>query len=271
MNSPASRGLPAIAVATLLLLPVACRRPAAGPVRIVASTTLIATIVNTVGGPAFSVTTIAPAGHCPGHFDIRPSDVLSTNEARLLLNHGWEEWFPRLEQSIDNLQLRRVTLLTKGNWMVPPLQTQAAEEITALLLDLAPERADSLRAALDRYKVRVDSAGAVVRATLARKTLPPAIAADKQAPFLQWAGFRVVATYGRAEDFTAGELNRLARIAVDSGVGIIVDNLQSGPDAGRLLADELKVGHVTLTNFPLDGDYVKALLDNAAALVHALP
>lgn len=271
MMTPRTILRPAAALALLALAAGACRRPAGGPIRVVASTALIATVVQTVGGPAFSVTTIAPAGFCPGHFDIRPSDVLSANEARLLLNHGWEEWFPRLEQSIDNLQLRRVTLLTKGNWMVPPLQAQAADEITALLVDLAPERSDSLRAALDRYKLRVDSAATVVRTTLAQKTLPPAIAADKQAPFLEWAGFRVVATYGRAEDFTAAELNRLARIAVDSGVGIVVDNLQSGPDAGRLLADELKVGHVTLTNFPLDGDYPRTLLDNAAALVHALP
>jgi zinc transport system substrate-binding protein len=260
-----------MALTLLALMTGACRRPAGGPIRVVASTALIATIVNTVGGPAFSVTTIAPAGLCPGHFDIRPSDVLSANEARLLLNHGWEEWFPRLEQSIDNLRLRRVTLLTKGNWMIPPLQAQAADEITALLVDLAPGRADSLRAALERYKARVDSAATVVRATLARKALPPVIAARQQAPFLAWAGFRVVATYGRAEEFTAGELTRLARVAVDSGVGIIVDNLQSGPDAGRLLADELEVGHVTLTNFPLDNDYPRALLDNTAALLRVLP
>lgn len=258
-------------IAVLALLLAAGCRPQSGPVRVVASTALIATIINSVGGSSFAVTTIAPAGLCPGHFDVRPSDVLAANRARLLLNHGWEEWFPRLEQSIDNLQLRRVTLKTKGNWMIPPVQSAAVDEITELLADLVPARADSLRAAAARYKVRLDSAAAAVRAAFADKTLPPVIAAQQQAPFLEWAGFRVVATYGRAEDFTAAELTRLARVAVDSGVAIVVDNLQSGPDAGLALADELKVAHVTLTNFPLEGDYPKALLDNAALLARALP
>jgi zinc transport system substrate-binding protein len=96
------------------------------------------------------------------------------------------------------------------------------------------------------------------------------LAADRQASFLAWLGFRVVATYGRAEDFTAQELTRLARVAQDSGVGLIVDNLQSGPDAGRPLAEALKVKQVTLTNFPLHGDYIEALLANADTLAKLL-
>ncbi len=267
-----TRDLTLLALLAAALMPgPACRRQAAGPVRVVASTALIATIVSAVGGEEFSVRTIAPAGMCPGHFDIRPSDVLAANEARLLLNHGWEEWFPRLEQAIDNLRLRRVTLQTRGNWMIPEVQSRAVDEITAQLVELVPARADSLRAAADRYKARIDSAAAGVRAAFADKTLPPVVAAQQQAPFLEWIGFRVVAVYGRAEDFTAAELTRLARTAIETRAAIVVDNLQSGPDAGRTLAAELGIAHVTLTNFPLEGDYVKSLLDNAAALARALP
>jgi zinc transport system substrate-binding protein len=259
-------------IARLLVIAVVvlgCARPS-GRIRVVASTTLISTIVQAVGGERFAVTTIAPAGLCPGHFDIRPSDVTAANNARLMLNHGWETWYPALEKAIIPPGPRRVTLATKGDWMVPDIHKQAAAEIAALLAELDTTRADTLRLAAEKYRAEVDSAGAVARALLAGRDLPATIAAEQQSPLLRWLGFRVVATYGRAEDFTAQELTRLARVAQDSGVVLIVDNLQSGPNAGKPLAEALKTEHVTLTNFPLHGSYRQALLDNAAALAQTL-
>jgi len=256
-----------------LLLAVAvlgCAQPKAKRIPVVASTTLIGTIVQAVGGNRFAVTTIAPAGLCPGHFDLRPSDVTAANNAKLVLNHGWEAWYPALEKALIPPGPRRVTLATKGNWMIPEVQKQAAAEITALLEELDSARADTYRLASARYQVDVDSAAAAAKALLAGRELPAVIAAEQQAPFLAWLGFRVAATYGRAEDFTAQGLTRLARVAQDSAVGLIVDNLQSGPDTGRPLAEALKAKHVTLTNFPLHGSYRQVLLDNAAALAKAV-
>jgi zinc transport system substrate-binding protein len=247
-----------------------CALPKSGRIPVVASTTLISTIVKAIDGDRFAVTTIAPAGLCPGHFDLKPSDVTAANYAKLILNHGWEAWYPALEKAIIPPGPRRVTLATKGNWMIPDVQKQAAAEIAALLTELDTARADSFRLAAKQYQADVDSAAAAARALLIGKTPPATIAAEQQAPFVAWLGFRVVATYGRAEDFTAQELTRLARVAQDSGVGLVVDNLQSGPDTGKPLAEGLKVKHVTLTNFPLKGSYRQALLDNAAALAQAI-
>ena len=256
-----------------LLLAVAvlgCAQPKAKRIPVVASTTLIGTIVRAVGGDRFAVTTIAPAGLCPGHFDLKPSDVAAANSARLILNHGWEAWYPALEKAIIPPGPRRVTLATKGNWMIPELQKQAAAEIAALLRELDTARADTYRLAVARYMADIDSAAVAARALLDGRELPAVIAAEQQSPFVTWLGFHVVATYGRAEDFTAQGLTRLARAALDSSVGLVVDNLQSGPDAGKPLAEALKAKHVTLTNFPLDGSYRQALLDNAKALAQAI-
>ena len=247
-----------------------CAQPKTKRIPVLASTTLISAIIQAVGGDRFAVTTIAPAGLCPGHFDLKPSDITAANNAKLLLSHGWEGWLPRLEKAMWSTDSRRVTLATQGNWMIPDLQKRAAAEITVLLMELDSTRADTYRLASERYQANVDSAATAARAMLAGKTLPPVIAAEQQSPFVAWLGFRVVATYGRAEDFTAQEMTRLARVAIDSGVKLIVDNLQSGPDAGKPLAEALKVGHVTLTNFPLEGSYRRSLLDNAAALARAI-
>lgn len=259
-----------LAVAVTAGLLIGCAESPARRPKIVASTTLISTIVEAVAPGRFAVTTIAPAGLCPGHFDLKPSDVAAANNAKLILNHGWEAWFPALEKAIIPPGPRRVTLATKGNWMIPDIHKQATAEIATLLAELDTARADTYRIAADRYRAEVDSAAVAASAMLAGKELPPAIASEQQTPFLKWLGFRVVATYGRAEDFTAQELTRLARVASDSGVKLVVDNLQSGPDTGKPLAEALKVNHVTLTNFPLEGSYRRSLLDNAAALARTV-
>jgi zinc transport system substrate-binding protein len=255
----------------MALVPAAgCRRKLPAKIRVVATTSLIATIVQAVGDGKVTVTTIAPPGFCPGHFDIQPATVLQVNEAQLLLNHGWEGWFERLRAGIRNPGLRVVTMKTSGNWMIPEIHQQATAEITRILVEMEP--ADSLffQDNARRYQQQIDSIRNEITGWFANRELPKVIAAEHQAPFVRWLGFKVVATYGRPEDWTAQELSRLARVIVDSGVGLIVDNLQSGPDAGQELARAAGIPRVTLSNFPLEGSYFQTLMENCNRLAAAL-
>ena len=256
-----------LAFALAVLLVSACSKPAGDRVRVVASTTLISTIINEVAPGRFAVTTIAAPGLFPGQYDLRPSDVNAANQAQLLLNHGWEAWFPDLEKGIAPPGPRKVTLQTKGDWMVPDIQKQATDELVALLAGVDASHADSFRIRAAGYKARVDSVAAVLKARFAADSLPAVIASDKQAPFLVWLGFPVVATYDRAEDFTARELTRLARVALDKQVKLVVDNLQSGPETGLEFAKSVGAAHVTLTSFPSEAGYAAAVTANADSLL----
>ena len=271
------RGQRALAVLLVAVLAVTgCRGRTAPRVGVVASTSLIAAIVDAVGGGRFAVTTVAPAVGCPGQFDAKPADVITASQARLVVNQGWEPWFPNFVTAVENAiqgsrtQPRFVTASTQGNWMVPDVHKAASREIAALLAELEPRYADVIRARAQRYETQVDSAARVAKMMFWRRALPAVLASEKQEPFLTWLGFRMVATYGRAEDFSAQELTRLARVAIDSSVQLVVDNQQTGPEAGQPLAQSLKVKHVTLTNFPMDRDYAGTLLANAEALARAL-
>jgi zinc transport system substrate-binding protein len=53
------------------------------------------------------------------------------------------------------------------------------------------------------------------------------------------------------------------------GVKIVVDNLQSGPDAGRSIAETIRAKHVVLTNFPSENGYLATLGKNAEAIIDA--
>lgn len=270
-HSPLSCLLRSLLITTACLFAIGCSTKPSHKLKVVASTTLISSIVEAVGGEYVKVATIAPAGLCPGHFDIPPSAVAAANDAHLLLNHGWEEWLAKLEQAVHNPKLVKRTLETKGNWMVPDIHKKAVAEILQLLVETDTAHADTFRLTAKRYQAQVDSAAAEARTLFAGRTLPKTIAAEHQTPFLRWLGFPVVATYGRPEEFSAQELVRLARMMADSGVTLVVDNLQSGPDAGKPLAEAHGARQVTLTNFPLHGIYCRTLLDNARALAAALP
>lgn len=260
---------------TLLLLPSLAALAGCGPregprMRVVASTANIGAIIKAVAGARAQVTTIIPAGMCPGHFDVRPSDVVAAEEAKLLINQGWERWFPRLVESVRSRGVVVVTCTTSGNWMVPRVHVKAARELTGMLAQVDSAGAKAYTAAAARYVAEVESSARAVELLFREERLPPVIASEQQAALLEWLGFRVVATYGRPEDLSARELARLAQVAVDSGVGLVVDNLQSGADAGRSLAEALGVPRVTLTNFPDERGYPHTLIANAEALRRVL-
>ncbi|MEO0073217.1 MAG: metal ABC transporter substrate-binding protein [candidate division WOR-3 bacterium] len=255
---------------TVLTLASGCRSNTRSRLKVLVSTNLIATIVQAVGGERVEVTPVVPAGICPGHFDLPPSAMLAASRARLLINHGWEQWFPKLTD-IANRDAIKATTRTQGNWMVPPIHVQAVNEIFELLMQVDPAGAETYAVNRKRYLAQIDTATQEVRRLLSdKKSLPAVISSEKQAPFLRWLGFRVVATYDRAEDITASDLSRLASIAVDSGVKLFVDNLQSEPGFGKALAEATGVRHVTLSNFPLQCSYPEQLLTNVKSLLAAL-
>jgi len=262
------------AIACLLMLGCA---PEPQQLKIVASTANVSAVLIAIAGDRMAITVLAPGGLCPGHFDLKPSDVTAANQADLIINQGWEAWFSGLVAALDDAGQRVMTARTEGNWMLPEIHKSATAEIAELLVTLDSSGATGYRMNAAAYVRRVDSAAAAARALIvqARKpwsdqVLPSAIAAEHQAPFLRWLGLNVVATYGRPEEFTARELDRLVRIGSDSAVGLFVDNLQSGPDAGLELARSLGAEHINLTNFPVDEDYPATLLANARAIAVAL-
>ncbi len=238
--------------------------------KVVASTALIGVAVKAVGGEKVALTTITPAEMCPGHFDIQPAAVVAAQDADLLLNHGWEGWWKKLLAGTGSQSVRAITLQTRGNWMVPDVHNQAVEEITRILIELAPGDSGVFRRNSQKYQREIDSIASAVRGLFKNRGLPKVICAEPQRDFLVWLGFPVVAVYGRAEEWSAQELTRLAQVIIDSTVGLIVDNLQSGADAGKPLAEAGKIKQVTLSGFPLNEDYPRILLDNCQALIRAM-
>jgi zinc transport system substrate-binding protein len=96
-----------------------------------------------------------------------------------------------------------------------------------------------------------------------------------QEGFVRWAGFDVVATFGRPEDLTPAQVAALIDQAQEAGVALVIDNLQSGTTTlGASMEQDIEAITVTISNFPgglqNTGTWEKAIDKNVDLLLEAL-
>jgi zinc transport system substrate-binding protein len=220
---------------------------------VVTSTSLIAQIVKQVGGNRVSVVNIIPPAQCPGHFDIKPGDIQNLATADLFLLHGWqgEQFSQEIISSADNPNLTTVQLDIQGNWMTPPVQKEATATITDILCQLDSQNASVYQQLAAEYTDRISAKGTEImsRLNVANLSEVNILCAEQQAGFVSWVGLNVVATYSRPDSLTPQLVRELVDTGRASGVSLIIDNLQSGQDAGAAIAEELGAARIILSNF----------------------
>ena len=239
---------------TLVVLPLGCTSEATPNLKVVTTTSLIASIVEKVGGDKVQVANIIPPAQCPGHFDVKPSDIQMLADAQLFLTHGWQgEMFSTdLIESADNPELKVVSLNIPGNWMTPTVQAQAVGNITSTLAEIDPQNAGYYQNNARSQQAAITAKGNELKAWLEAGNVSQinVICSEQIAGFVQWAGFNVTATYGRPEDLSIKQIQELIDQAKKAGVALVIDNLQSGFNAGEAMVKEIGAVQVTLSNFP---------------------
>ncbi|OGN99195.1 MAG: ABC transporter substrate-binding protein [Chloroflexi bacterium RBG_13_51_52] len=231
-----------------------CSTEKSAKLKIVTSTSLIAQIVERVGGDKVNVVNIIPPAQCPGHFDVKPGDVQELADAQLFILHNWqgEKFSDGLIASADNEDLITVKVELAGNWMTPQVQRDAADRIAAALSQIDPDNSVVYQQAADEYKVMVTAKEIEVNARLGQVNLSAinVLCDEQQAGFVAWAGLNIIATYGRPETFTPQVIKDLVDQGRAGMVTLVIDNMQTGGESGKSLAEELGVTHIVLSNFP---------------------
>lgn len=251
---------PIILVTAIMVLALAasllggCSPAGTSKLKVVTSTSLIAQTVERVGGDRVDVVNIILPAQCPGQFDVKPGDIQRLAEADLFLLHGWQgETFSQdLIASANNPKLTVVKIDAQGNWMTPPVQLEATDKIIAALCEVDAENSSVYHQLAIEYKDKITTKEAEVKAKLAQANLygVNVICADEQAGFVDWVGLNVVATYGRPDSLTPQVVRELVDTGREAGVTLIIDNLQSGQDAGVPIAMELGCKRIIISNFP---------------------
>lgn len=216
---------------------------------VIATSEVFGSLVRTIGADEVLVITIIPAGFCPAHYDLRPSDFLYLSKAELVIYHGIEPWMDRL---LANINPGAKVLQLRGEWNYPAPLAEKARAIAEEMEELWPEKAAAFQGRLDRFLADLEALAGEIQARARELELGkvPAIVMAWQEGFARWLGLNIVATYPPEERLTVRDLTELAARGREAQVKLVIDNLQSGVSFGGRLAQAIGATHIVLTNFP---------------------
>jgi len=246
---------------------------------IVAGSSFITNIIQDVANNKVEPRTLIPPGVCPGHYDVKPSDIEALANSKALFIHNYQQNYENVTGAIEaaeNPDLIITVLNVTGNWMVPAVQAEVVDKIAQALGEIDPENdAYYQERAADR-KQAILAYGEQVKNTFQQAGVDgvKVICAEMQAGFVRWAGFDVVATYG-PEELRPADRGQLITEAEQTGVALIIDNLQSGATTlGESIGQDIGAIQVTISNFPGGFEntqtWEKAMDKNVDLLLEAL-
>jgi zinc transport system substrate-binding protein len=229
---------------------------ASTPVDIVAGSSLITNVIHDVAEGKVETHTLIPPGVCPGLYDVKPSDIEALANSKALFIHDYQQNFQNINGAIEaaeNPNLIITVLNVTGNWMVPAVQAEAVGKMAQALGEIDPENAPYYAGNATERAQAILAKGEDVKNTLQEAGVEgvKVICADMQEGFVEWAGFDVVATFGRPEDLSPADVDQLITQANEAGVALVIDNLQSGSTTlGAAMEPDIEAIPVTISNFP---------------------
>ncbi len=236
-----------------LLVSLSCSRPSAD---IVAGSSLIAGVAQDIAGDKLEIHNLIPPGMCPGHYDVKPSDVETLANSKAFIIHNWQQDKANiigLIDAADNPELIVKVIDVPDAPMVPEVQSEAIDKIAQALSEIDLANSEYYQGRAEERTQAILAKGQEVKNRLQEGKVSQAkvICSDYQAGFISWAGFDVVATYGRPEDLSVAEVEKLINQAKQAGVALVIDNLQSGATAtSEAIAKDIGAIQVIISNFP---------------------
>ena len=238
---------------------------------IVTSTTDIYSVVESVAPDDAKVVNIVPGGVCPGHFDLSPVEANLIFLSDLIIYHGYESWFKKIEEL--KLDIDIVDLETDGSWMIPEVYLKGALEISNILkreYGSDSISVDEINKKFEKLKIEIDSLINIISDK--RKSIKgvKVICNEHQKGLLEFLGAEVISAFSPGDEISLKEISRVVKIGKEENVQVVVDNLQSGQKVGKTISDELKTDYIIFSNFPGKEGYKITLLNNIDLLLEIL-
>ncbi len=238
---------------------------------IVATTSVLSSVIKDIVKDKLVVETLVPSGYCPGHFDIKSSHLTSIEKSGILFAQGFESYLEQIKTSIKRNDFLPFIIKIEGSWFIPENQKKLYSNINEILSEKFPKYKNFFDLNTMKAIEEIKKTDKKVKEMMENLKGTPCICNKHIKEMLEYLGLKVVATYGRKEELTPIEIKNLINIGREKEVKIIIDNLQAGPDTGKVIADELKIPHLTISNFPnvfpKTPTLRKTLLENAKRII----
>ena len=272
MNPPLSR------VVTLMLLGglalCGCRKEQTQPpADVAASNSFLECVTQDLLGGQRPILRLAEPGMCPGHFDIRPSQVDQLRKAKVLLRFDFQKSLDERLTGPAGGGPRVVEVRVGGGLCEPASYLTACRQVADAFVDagLMPRQLADHK--LGWITQRLSRQEENIRQSLAQAGLQdrPVITSAHQEAFCRWLGLKVVATFNGSDTAGVGQLDRAVRDGEQAGVKVVIANLPEGRQVADALAQRLGARVAVFGNFPTlnagKGSFDDLLAANVATLV----
>ncbi|MFP4356716.1 MAG: metal ABC transporter substrate-binding protein [Phycisphaerae bacterium] len=259
-----------IAVVPMVACMGGCQSQPDDPPPVAATNSLLECAVRDLLGDSTSVLRLAEPGMCPGHFDIRPSQVQQLRSCRILLRLDFQKSLETKLAGAKDDGLRIAEIRISGGLCEPESYLAACQQtadalIAANLLDrvTADQRLAAIRA-------RIEQTASRCREKVAGLKDLPVIASSHQEAFCRRLGLRPVAVFAGADSAGVGQVDHAVRQGEQVGVKLIIANRPEGRRVADALANRLGAQVVVFGNFPALGSGHNSFDDLIEANVDAL-
>lgn len=219
---------------------------------VVASTTMIESLLRDIGGDYFDILTLIPPTSCPGHFDLRPGDVQRIRGADLIICHSYQRDLQEVLRPYIPEGKKWIVIPERHSFAVPQFYREAGQALLEMLSVHFPEQLTTMKVRWSRQKDIIIEMEKECRLTFGRKGALqiPVIVAYRQKEFVESWGFRIVGVFDTLQGDSIKQIMRLVQEGKQQGVRAIVGNLQNGDRQARVFSEKLGVPFIMLSNFP---------------------
>ncbi len=218
---------------------------------------------------------LAEPGMCPGHFDLRPSQVVELRDCRALLRFDFQNSLDGKFAGDASGAPRIIEVSLRGGMCQTVSYMVACERLSQAFVTQGLIEPGAAEARLKSIRERVTSMAGRLRQTVQAAGLSglPVVASVHQKAFCEDLGLRVVASFRGSDAARMSEVDETIATAERAGVKWVVANLPEGRRLADAFADRLKARVVVFGNFPDPGaspPAFDALLEsNVNALIRA--
>ncbi|MDY7011190.1 MAG: zinc ABC transporter substrate-binding protein [Planctomycetota bacterium] len=241
------------------------------PPTVAASTSYLECAANEFLGEDESVLRLAGPGMCPGHFDIRPSQIEQLRTCRVLLRQDFQESLEAKLSDLKTAGLQVVSIKIPGGLCEPESYLDACRQTADAFVSSGLLKRFQADARLEKVAGRMASLSEWASGQIASADLKgaPVLAGEPPAAGCRSLGLNVVATFKSSDAAGIADIDEAVRSARSDGVKVIIANLPAGRRLADSLADRLGAKVIVFGNFPTAEGFDKLVRDNVSALVAA--
>lgn len=215
---------------------------------------------------------LAEPGMCPGHFDLRPSQVAELRRCRLLLRFDFQNSLDGRIVRSAGAGPRVISVGVEGGMCQPGSYLSVCERLAQALVAEGLVESRAAEARLKIVSERVNSGAARLRESVRGAGLSglPVVTSTHQQAFCEELGLTVTATFRASDAARMSEVDAVIEAARKAGVKWVIANLPEGRRLADALASRLDAKVVVFGNFPDPGRSPAAFDALLESNVHAL-